>query len=270
MPEASPVVERLATVGDEKLRVEAARWVTEGARYHALVRLVGRAVMELDQGDFTGEAVYVPKASGELEPILRLWPSVLALPAIAPLSARDLMMLRAFPVHPLGLVSAPTWADGRVCSPSEYFFHDLDHARFKIREDLAVENIHIPDAYAGGSTFDSRTGQHRLILPAAEGKVGSMLWDRVEERKALASRLLSFAASLGEPRAAAAELLLFEITCEKSHSLDVSVLARELESEAHVEKIRRKHASGFYGDDAPAEATMTAMDEVRCLLRETL
>lgn len=270
VPEAVPVAERLAAMDDGKLRTEAARWLAEGTQYHALVRLVGRAVMELDQDDVASQAVYVPKASGELEPILRLWPSVLALPAIAPLSARDLIMLRAFPVHPLGLVSAPTWADGRVCSPAEYFFHDLDHARFKIREDLSVENIQIPDAYVGGSTLDPRTGQHRLMLPAAEGKIGSMLWDRVEARRALAQRLLSLAAALGEPRAAAAELLLFEISCEKSHSLDVNVLAREFDSNAHVEKLRRKQANGFYGPDAPTAATMAAIDEVRCLLRETL
>ena len=89
-------------------------------------------------------------------------------------------------------------------------------------------------------------------------------------RRQLSTRLLSFAATLGEPRAAAAELLLFEILCEKSHALDVNVLARELDAAAHVQKIRQKHQKGFYGDDAPTPATMAAIDEARRLLRETL
>jgi hypothetical protein len=186
------------------------------------------------------------------------------------LSAVELIALRAFPVHPLGLVSEPTWADGRVCNPAEYFFHDLDHARFKIREDLAVEGVEIPDAYVGDSTLDACTGQHRLILPAANGKIGSMLWNRVAVRRQLSTRLLSFATELGEPRGDAAELLLFEILCEKSHALDVNVLARELDSAAHVQKIRQKQKKGFYGDDAPTPATMAAIDEARRLLRETL
>jgi hypothetical protein len=270
LPEALPVAERVAaTVGGE-LRAEAERWHDDGAQYHALVRLVARAVLELGRHGFAGEAVYVPKASGELEPMLRLWPGVLVLPTIHSFSAVELIALRAFPVHPLGMVSEPTWADGRLCDAAEYFFHDLDHARFKIREDLAVEGIEIPDAYAGDSTVDARTGQHRLILPAADGKIGSKLWNRAPARRELSTRLSGFAAALGEPRAAAAELLLFEILCEKSHALDVNVLARELDSGAHVQKIRQKYQNGFYGDDAPTPATMAAIDEARRLLRETL
>ena len=105
-----------------------------------------------------GEAVYVPKAAAELEPMLRLWPSVLAVPTALAFAPLDLVALRAFPVHPLGVMGEVAWADGRPCSPAEYFFHDLDHARYKVREDLRVEGVEIPDAYQDGTTVDAAHG----------------------------------------------------------------------------------------------------------------
>jgi hypothetical protein len=267
IPELAPVAEFVAGMVPPGLRrTEAELWLEAGASYHALVRLVGRAMMGLDDAEATGSAVYLPKAAGELEPILRLWPAVLAVPALIAFKPRDLVRLRAFPVHPLGLVSEAAWADGDLCSPAEFFFHDLDHARFKIREDLRVEGIEIPDAYQGGTTVDVHTGQHRIILTAAQGRIGSALWNRVEARRELADRLLARAASLGGPRAAAANLLLFEMLHEKSLPLDASVLVRELASEVHMAKIRRKHASGFYGEHAPRAMTLAALDEARSAL----
>lgn len=266
IPEAAPAAEHVAATSNS-LRREAERWAADGASYHALVRLVARAVAERAA---PGPAEFVPKAIGELEPMLRLWPSVLAIPTPTAFSPLDLVTLRAFPVHPLGLVERPTWADGRLCSPAEYFFHDLDHARFKIREDLRVEGIDLPDAYEGGSTVDPRTGRHRVILPAAEGRIGSALWDRAEARLALARRLLAFAASLGGARTLAAEALLFELIYEKSHPLDEAALARELSTDEHVAKIRRKRASGFFENDVPDDATMAALDEVRVEIARTL
>jgi hypothetical protein len=269
IPEAAAAAAHVAaTARTEALRREAERWLADGASYHALVRLAARAVLELE-GDGSG-ADFVPKAIGELEPLLRLWPSVLAIPTTTTFGPLDMVALRAFPVHPLGLVVQPTWADGRPCSPAEYFFHDVDHARFKIREDLRVENVELPDAYRDGSTLDPQTGQHRTILAAAEGRIGTRLWDRVEARRALAQRLLTFAASLGGARARAAEELLFEVIYEKSHPLDRAALDRELSSDEHVVKIRRKRASGFFGDHAPDDATMAALDEARLALRELL
>lgn len=238
-----------------------------GASYHELVRLAARALAA--RAD-PSPAEFVPKAIGELEPMLLLWPSVLAIPTTIVFSPLDLVTLRAFPVHPLGLVERPVWADGRLCSPAEYFFHDLDHTRFKIREDLRVEGIDLPDAYEGGSTVDPRTGQHRVILPAAEGRIGSVLWDRAEARLELARRLLAFTASLGGARTLAAEALLFEVIYEKSHPLDVAALAHELSTDEHVAKIRRKRASGFFGDHGLEDATMAALDEVRVLLKDML
>lgn len=182
----------------------------------------------------------------------------------------DLVALRAFPVHPLGLVEHASWADGRLCSPAEYFFHDLDHARFKIREDLAVEGIALPDAYENGSTWDAAKQRHRLILPAAAGKIGSQLWERVRERRDLAARLLDASAALPDPQVGAARLLLFEIIYEKSHPLDRTTLARELASEAHMNKIARKLESGFYGADLPDAETMDALEAARAHLQAAL
>ncbi|MCB1058515.1 MAG: hypothetical protein KDD11_23675 [Acidobacteria bacterium] len=222
-----------------------------------------------DDGE-AGSAVYVPKAAGEVEPLLRLWPAALAVPTPMAFEAVDLVELRAFPVHPLGLVAEPSWADGGVRSPAEFFFHDLDHARFKIREDLRVEGIEIPDAYRLGTTLDAETGQHRTILSAAESRVGSLLWGRVESRRELCARLLAFSASLAEPLRTATELLLFEILCEKSLPLDEDVLVHELRSGAHVIKARRKQASGFYGDYASGPAVMAALEEACGVLGESL
>jgi len=213
----------------------------------------------------------VPKASLELEPLLALFPDVLALPTTAKLSPREVIELRAFPVHPLGLVEDATWGDGRLLSPADYFFHDLDHARFKIREDLRALGVEIPDAYEDGTTIDPRTGQHRTILPAAVGRIGLVLWERARERLDLARRLLSRGVSLEGPgRAAAAELLLFEIIHEKSFPLEAEVLHRELGRDAHPEKIRKKRADGFYGAEPPAPEVMDALDEVRVRLMEVL
>ena len=269
IPEAAGVAEFVAAmVPVGPLRTEAERWLGVGAGYHSLARLAARAATSMGGDEAPGSAVYVPKAAGELEPILRLWPAVLAVPTTMSFRLLDLVALRAFPVHPLGLVGEPTWADGRLCSPAEYFFHDLDHARFKIREDLRVEGVEIPDAYQGGTALDARTGQHRIILPAAEGRIGSTLWDRAEPRRELADRLLAFAASLEGPRAAAADLLLFEIIYEKSHPLEEKLISRELASDAHVVKIRSKWENGFYGVPIPEVATIAALDEVRLAIKD--
>src|SRR5262245_38768376 len=192
-----------------------------GEMYHQeRVKSAARRVLEDQARRPPAELVYVPKASLELEPLLALFPDVLAVPTTAKLSAREMIELRAFPVHPLGLVEDATWGDGRLLSPADYFFHDVDHARFKIREDLLALGIAIPDAYQDGTTIDPRTGQHRTILPAAIGRIGLVLWERSGERLVLAQRLLSRAASLEGPgRAGAAELLLFEIIHEKSFPL---------------------------------------------------
>jgi hypothetical protein len=59
-----------------------------------------------------GEPTFaIPEASITMAFILQLWPHVLAIPTTARLSVRDLIELRAYPVHPLGIVGEATWGD---------------------------------------------------------------------------------------------------------------------------------------------------------------
>ena len=63
-----------------------------------MVRLVAEHVLrEPDEGP----AIYVPKARAELEPLLALWPHVLALPTSAVLSIDDLLPALVAPLAKL-------------------------------------------------------------------------------------------------------------------------------------------------------------------------
>ena len=241
-----------------------ADWRRDADAYRRVLRRVARWVLQ--QPD-TAEAVYVPKVRAELEPLLELWPHVLALPTSATLSIDQLILARAFPVHALGVVTQPTWADGRWCSPAEFFHHDLDHARYKVREDLLVLGITLPDAYVEGSTHDASTGQHRLILPAAQGQVGPALWNAAPARAAFARSLLD--AIGAEPRrdlADAARWLLFELVHEKSLPLEAAVLQRELSTPTHALKLRAKCERGFYAGQTPTPAVIRRLDLARTWL----
>jgi hypothetical protein len=212
---------------------------------------------------------YRQKAGSELEPMLALWPDVLALPTSAHLGPRELIELRAFPIHPLGVVTGVAWADGGSTSPSEYFFHDLDHARFKVREDLAALAIQIPDPYRDGSTLDPAAGDHRTILSFACGRIGDQLWERAPIRLELARRLIEHIDCIADRVVArAAELLLFEIVHEKSFPLEVPVLKRELRTDQHLAKLRRKHAIGFFGADDPGPEVVAALAGARAALTQ--
>ncbi|MFO0980917.1 MAG: hypothetical protein U1E76_04055 [Planctomycetota bacterium] len=134
-----------------------------------------------------------------------------------------------------------------------------------------MQGVDLPDAYQHGTTIDPQTGRHRLIVPAALGRVGPWLGQRTDVRAALASRLLGVIDSLPDRAlAAAAELLLFEVVHEKSLPLEASVLRRELAAAAHLDKLRRKQASGFFGPHAPAAPVMAALDLGRRQLLEAL
>lgn len=271
-----PEFERVAAAIAADHRVErthtaAQRWSADGASYHDLVRLCADYVMELETVVPACASVYVPKAQDELEPLLALWPHVLAMPAIDELSSRDLLRLRAFPVHPLGVKSATAWADGRQCSPAEFFFHDVDHARFKVREDLLARDLSLADAYQNGTTLDPITGRHRSILPEAVGKVGPWLWSMAEARCSLIESMLNKVNALPDPSlAAAAEWLLFQIMHEKSFPLDVPTLRRELAMPHHVVLLRTKVENGFYHKDTPSSDVMTQLDMARHWLLELL
>jgi hypothetical protein len=201
--------------------------------------------------------------------MLSLWPHVLVLPMTTRLSQSDLIRLRAFPVHPLGLVAEPTWADGGLLSPSEYFFHDLDHARFKVREDLLLRGLAVPDAYRDGSTIDSRTGRHRTILPVATDMVAAASLGEIATNHPRARHMLARVRSLrGTAISRAAELLLFEMVHEKSLPLDPSTIARASKDDAHVAKLWRKHSGGFFGVDGPDLEVMNALPAAGAALAE--
>lgn len=271
IPEAADAAAWAARrTADPATLAEAEGWQRSGASYHALLRLCSRAVLSVDASYAPFEARYSRKVEGELESMLALCPDVIALPTTASLSARDMIRLRAYPIHPLGLVDDMTWTDGALAPPSEFFFHDLDHARFKIREDLLVEGIEIPDAYRSGSTVDPGTGRHRQILPFARGLIGDRLWARVPTRVVRAERLMARVDALPDSvHRAAAELLLFEIIHEKSFPLEAAILRRELANEMHVAKLHRKADARFFPDGISTEV-IDALSSVRFVLNEAL
>ena len=255
----------------EQSRSFAKRWLADGASYHDLLRLCASYVLELEDIVPACEPVYVPKARDELEPLLALWPHVLALPAINDLSPRDLIRLRAFPVHLLGVTGRAVWADGRQCSPAEFFFHDVDHARFKVREDLLAMGLALSDAYQDGTTFDPVTQRHRSILPEAFGKIGFSLWSMAESRRALVESMFNRMDTLGDRSLAdAAEWLLFQILHEKSFPVDVPTLRRELATSRHVELLRTKVENGFYDKNAPSSEVMAQLSLASDWLMEVL
>jgi len=272
VPEFEPVVAAIgADRRAERTSAAAQRWVTDGASYHDLVRLCASYVMELEALDPTCEPVFVPKVCDELEPLLALWPHVLALPIIDHLPARDLLRLRAFPAHPLGITAKAIWADGRRFSPAEFFFHDVDHARYKVREDLLAMGVHLPDAYQDGTTFDPVTGRHRSILPEAFGKIGPSLWSIAASRYSLVESLLNRMDALpNRSLASAAEWLLFQILHEKSFPLHVPTLRRELATPRHVQLLQTKVDNGFYEKNTPSPDVMAQLNAAHDWLLEVL
>ena len=271
-----PEFERVAAaIGADRrvarISVAARRWTSDGASYHDLVRLCAGYVMELEAIVPAGEPVYVPKVRDELEPLLALWPHVLTLPTIDNLSARDLLRLRAFPVHPLGVTDKAAWADGRQVSPAEFFFHDVDHARYKVREDLLAMGVHVSDAYQDGTTFDPLIGRHRSILPEAFGKVGPSLWSMAATRYSLVETLFNSMDELpNRSLANAVEWLLFQVLHEKSFPLHVPTLRRELATPQHVKLLQTKVDNGFYDKNTPSTDIMAQLNTARDWLIEVL
>jgi hypothetical protein len=245
------------------LRVPAA-FFADAATYRAAVRA---AAIEVAAAPEFGAPLYGPKAQAELELLLALWPHALALPVRRALAPRELMLARAWPVHPLGVNAAPAWADGRLCSPAEFFYHDLDHARFKLREDLLALGHHVPDAYRDGTTFDAPRGAHRTILDHAAPFMSAQLWRAAPARAALVSAWL--AAIAAEPQrvlADAASWLLFELLHEKSLPVDRRVLATALAGDAHVAKLRTKCLAGFYRQHGPSPDAVAALPRAQAWL----
>ena len=272
VPEFEPAVAAVAADRRvERTSAAAQRWGTDGALYHDLVRLCASYVIELEAIVPASEPLYVPKVRDELEPLLALWPHVLALPTINHLSARDLLRLRAFPVHPLGVSNEAVWADGRQVSPAEFFFHDVDHARYKVREDLLAMGIELTDAYQKGTTFEPVTGRHRSILPEAFGKVSPALWSAAASRYSLVESLFNRMDALANRSLAnAAEWLLFQILHEKSFPLHVPTLRRELATPRHIQLLQTKVDNGFYDKNTPSSDTMAQLNAARDWLLKVL
>ena len=266
VPEAAPVAAWIAAhVVDPTLRSNAIAWLERGTTYHDLVRLCARATLALDRA--AGEPVFRAKVGDELEPMLALWPHQLVVPTPTALSLSDVIRLRAFPVHPLGLVAAPAWADGSLRAPSEFFFHDLDHARFKVREDLQSRGFEIPDAYRDGTTVDPRTGRHRSILSFAKGGISGVSREEASRKQSDGDRVLDHVHAIANATTArAANLLLFEIVHEKSLPLDPRAVACASRDDAHCEKLWRKWSCGFFGGDAPDLDVMNALPAARAAL----
>ncbi|XXF76957.1 class I SAM-dependent methyltransferase [Myxococcaceae bacterium GXIMD 01537] len=240
--------------------------VSHGTPYHGLLRRTVRWVEAVERracARHPGLAeIFVPKCREELEYLLQLWPGVIVFPACEELPERYFRRTRPVPVHVLRLITEPRFADGLWCSPAEFFFHDVDHVRFLIREELLAHGVETPDpyrsedAYAPASTFDARRGRHRTVLDAAMDKVrggGLSRPSRVEAQcrwaRGVDGRIEALRVRdplLGE----AAALLLFEVVHEKGFPFEARVLREQLSRESHCMKLRAKVAAGFHGPGA--------------------
>lgn len=244
------------------------RWLTDGDGYRRIVRLVAAHVGERTDGS---EPHYVPKVAGELDALLAMWPYVLLLPTSRRLSCDELLRGRAWPVHALGVVARPSFGDGAVRSPAEFFAHDLDHARYKVREDLAVLGHAVPDPYVDGGTFDPVLGRHRAVMASVVPRVTADGWQRAASR---ALHLDDWCAAIdGEPDRALAEAarwLLFELLHEKSLPVEPAVLVPALASGAHTDKLRQKGASRFFGAAGPSPHAIASLDAAAAWLATTI
>lgn len=239
-------------------------WLRAPARARMLTELLARHLLEMPD---RSEALYVPKAAAELGALLALWPHALALPTSQSLSLDDLVLARAWPIHPLGVTNAPRLGDGRTLCPAEFFYHDVDHARFKVREDLLARGITLPDAYENGTTLDAASGAHRTFLAQAVQHVDADGWRHAARRATFARTVLR--ACTEEPERAlgeAARWLLFELVHEKSLPLEPATLARALATPNHEEKLRMKCVRGFFGEDGPSAAAVARLDAARAWL----
>lgn len=243
-------------------------WLADGERYRRCVLQLAEHVL----ADAAGSSPeYVPKVAGELASLLAMWPHVLLLPTSRSLSLDDLLRLRAWPLHPLGVVPQPKWADGAVRSPAEYFAHDVDHARYKVREDLLVRGRAMPDPYVGGSTFDAERGVHRAVMAAAVPLVDAEGWRAAAQRAARIDQwLLAIGAERDPTLAAAAQWLLFELLHEKSLPPEAAVLVPALVGDAHVGKLAQKGTRGFHGPHGPDAAALAALPSARTWLLRLL
>jgi hypothetical protein len=224
-------------------------WMEESLRHDEPFLLVTEqagsgSVLEWELGVLR-DAGYVAKVQDEVAAFESLKPYVHGVRLRAMVSRRQLIAMRPLPIHVLGIVDRPGWADGQWCSPEDFYAHDLDHARFKVREDLLALGYDVPD-------YDVRdaVGNRGFLREARRhiDQAGPQLWRLAPERLELARRLLARADEFGP----AAEWLLFEVVHEKSFPVDACVLRRELQTDRHLEKLALKCRNGFYREPVSA------------------
>ena len=263
----------------EPLAARAEAWPNDACRYDEAVRLARDYVMLIDAAHEPGP--YAARVAAEFDDALALAPVVIMLPSFETLDMVDLLRVRATAVRVIGLRERATYADGAPCTPAEFFWHDLDHVRFMVREDLAALGVAIADAYGppdatgARSTLDGATGTHRCILTAA----ATALTARRTAHARLVRRAtrtidhlltgLIRSESDHSQVVAAARLTLFEVCHEKSFTPVPEILRRELMNDAHGAKIHHKLARRFWGD-AVDPSLVAHLEAARAMLMDLL
>ena len=120
---------------------------------------------------------FCPKIGNEISSACLLAPEVFLWPTSDELSPSFFVdKICNVPLFVLGIPkdwSRPIYADGLWLTPSEFFFHDVDHMRYQIRGGLLGAGVEIDDPYAVDartgtwSTFDGVLGRHRTCLDLA-------------------------------------------------------------------------------------------------------
>jgi hypothetical protein len=280
LAEAAAAVQSMHAALAARLRAIAADGAPYAAALAALRDFAAAVDDEARAADPSLPAIYGPKVAAELAPLLRLYPDVIVFPTFAPLSPGFFVRTRVVPVHPLGLRLEPIFSDGALLSPLEYFLHDVDHARFMVREELRSRGVALPDAYqsppdggAATTLIDAARNLHRTILDGAGAAVAAATLDDptlLSRRDAFAMGLDRASAALSPPAAAAVQLLLFEMLHEKGLAFDARILREETSHPRHVDKLRHKLDSGFYGDGLTLAGESDALPAARDWLGRVL
>jgi len=263
----------------EPIAARAQAWSATGYRYDEAIRLARDYVTLVDDAHRPG--VYETRVAAEFDDALALAPAVIMLPSFEALDMVDLLRLRATAARVIGLRDHTAFADGEASTPAEFFWHDVDHLRFMVREDLAALGVVIADAYGPPgpdgrrTTLDAATGTHRCILAAASASLMARRSAHAGLMRRATRTVDDLLAGLAQRErdhggaVAAARLTLFEICHEKSFTPVPEILRRELTTGSHAAKIRLKLAQRFWGD-AVNPALADHLEAARDLLMRQL
>ncbi|MFN8011718.1 MAG: hypothetical protein U0P81_09955 [Holophagaceae bacterium] len=259
IPGFGPLVARMAWAAwmvDPALVTEGLDLLGLGTPYGPTLRYALAFVARLDalarETDPSLPVVFEPKVRGEFEALLGLFPHLVAVPTFARLDREALVRLRKLPVHPLGLFLGPRVLDGARRSPLEAFLHDLDHARYKVREDLARRGVPVTDPYQlrpgcdrADTLEDPARGRHRTVLDAVDPREAARLEPGPEPDPE--PQVEAILATWRPELRAAAGLLRFELHHEKSLPRGFATLAQEAGRPVHHARLQAKLVSGFLG-----------------------